>query len=128
MRDVAGDDVAVHSAGTKPGISLNDLSVQVLRDVGIDISGEQPKPIDPRVLSEIDLVITLGREAHIEPVDGVAVENWDTDEPSLRGIDGIERMELIRDDSAARVAGLAKRLFGTPTPNGRQPTDIGSPP
>ncbi|WP_300012196.1 hypothetical protein [Pseudonocardia sp.] len=51
--------------------------------------------------------MTLGREAH---VDGDHVENWDTDEPSERGIEGIERMRLVRDDIAARVAELARRL------------------
>ena len=128
MRELVGKKVAVHSAGTEPGTNLNDPSVQALLDVGVDISGEEPKPIDPQLLSAVDLVVTLGREAHIEPINGVAVENWDTDEPSERGIDGIERMELIRNDIAARVAELAKRLLDTPGPEGRHPTDIGSPP
>ena len=38
---------------------------------------------------------------------------WDTDEPSLRGIDGIERMRIIRDDIAARVTTLATNLNAT---------------
>ena len=37
-------------------------------------------------------------------------EYWDTDEPSERGIDGIERMRLVRDDIAARVADLLDRM------------------
>lgn len=110
MRALVGNKVAVYSAGTKPGIGLNDLSVRALLDVGVDIRDETPKPIDPQVLSDVDLVIALGREAHIEPVDGVTVENWATVEPSEHGIDGLERMELIRDDIAARVAELAERL------------------
>ncbi len=55
-------------------------------------------------------MITLGREAHVDEVPGTAFENWDTIEPSDRGIDGIERMRLVRDDIAARVADLATRL------------------
>ena len=35
---------------------------------------------------------------------GTRFEYWDTDEPSERGIDGIERMRLVRDDIADRVA------------------------
>jgi arsenate-mycothiol transferase len=41
---------------------------------------------------------------------GTSFENWNTDEPSERGIDGIERMRLVRDDIASRVADLAERL------------------
>lgn len=128
MRDLVGKKVAVHSAGTEPGTGLNDLSVQALLDVGVDISGEEPKPIDPQLMHSVDLIVTLGHETHIEPIDGVAVENWDTVEPSGRGIDGIERMELIRNDIAARVAELAKRILDTPAPEGGHPTDIGTPP
>jgi arsenate-mycothiol transferase len=110
MRKVAGDNLEVHSAGTQPGTSINALSAESLLEVGVDIRDESPKPIDPALIREVDLVVTLGREATVEPVDGTAFENWDTDEPSLRGIDGIERMRIIRDDIAARVDQLAARL------------------
>jgi len=111
MRKTAGDRVTVHSAGTAPGASLNALSVQVLHEVGASIDGERPKPIDPQLLTEVDLVVTLGGEAHVDAPAGVVVENWDTDEPSERGIDGIERMRLVRDDIAVRVEELATRLL-----------------
>ncbi|MCZ4564065.1 low molecular weight phosphatase family protein [Rhodococcus sp. IEGM 1401] len=111
MRKTAGDRVTVHSAGTAPGASLNALSVQVLDEVGASIDGERPKPIDPQLLTEVDLVVTLGGEAHVDAPAGVVVENWDTDEPSERGIDGIERMRLVRDDIAVRVEELATRLL-----------------
>ena len=110
MRQLAGDSVTVESAGTHPGPSLNDLSVSTLREVGVDISREVPKPVTSDLVRRADLVVTLGREASVESVDGTRVENWDTDEPSLRGIDGVERMRLVRDDIAARVRQLASDL------------------
>lgn len=111
MRKTTGDRIAVHSAGTAPGSSLNALSMQVLGEVGAPIAGEYPKPIDPQLLTEVDLVVTLGGEARVDAPTGVRVENWDTDEPSERGIDGIERMRLVRDDIAVRVEELATRLL-----------------
>ncbi|MCZ1071933.1 arsenate-mycothiol transferase ArsC [Rhodococcus sp. A5(2022)] len=113
MRKAAGGRIAVHSAGTAPGAALNALSVQVLEEVGAPVAGEYPKPVDPQLLTEVDLVVTLGRDAR---VDAAHVENWDTDEPSERGIDGIERMRLVRDDIAARVAALAARLLDSASP------------
>lgn len=113
MRKAAGDRIVVHSAGTAPGAALNALSVQALEEVGAPVVGEYPKPIDPQLLSEVDLVVTLGRDAR---VDAAHVENWDTDEPSERGIDGIERMRLVRDDIAARVDALAARLLDSASP------------
>lgn len=113
MRKAAGGRIAVHSAGTAPGAALNALSVQVLEEVGAPVAGEYPKPVDPQLLTEVDLVVTLGRDAR---VDAAHVENWDTDEPSERGIDGIERMRLVRDDIAARVDALAARLLDSASP------------
>ncbi|WP_293242828.1 low molecular weight phosphatase family protein [Mycolicibacterium sp.] len=110
MRKVAGDTVDVYSAGTKPGTAVNELSARSLSEVGVDITSETPKLIDPQLVQDVDIVVVLGREAHVDPVAGTAFENWDTVEPSDRGIEGIERMRLIRDDIAARVADLATRL------------------
>ncbi len=46
MRKAVGDSVEVHSAGTKPSGTVNALSAEALLEVGVDLSGEQPKPID----------------------------------------------------------------------------------
>lgn len=110
MRHAAEGRIEVYSAGTAPGNSLNELSVQSLLEVGLDIREEAPKPIDPRLLRAVDLVVTLGREAHVDPIGRVRIVNWDTDEPSERGIDGIERMRLIRDDIDTRVRHLLAEL------------------
>ena len=110
MRKAAGDDVEVHSAGTAPGNAVNALSAETLLEVGVDLTGEHPKPIDPDLLARMDYVITLGTEATVDPVEGPTYLTWHTDEPSTRGIEGIERMRLVRDDIAARVDELAARL------------------
>jgi arsenate-mycothiol transferase len=116
MRKAAGVDVDVYSAGTTPGTAVNSLSAQSLLEVGVDITGETPTLVDPQLVRDVDLVITLGREANVDPVDGTRFENWDTMEPSERGIDGIERMRLVRDDITARVTQLAAHLRTTAQP------------
>ncbi|MCV7432626.1 MULTISPECIES: arsenate-mycothiol transferase ArsC [Mycolicibacterium] len=113
MRQIAGDTVEVHSAGTKPGSAVNDLSAQALLEVGVDITGEQPKVVDYELARTVDLVVTLDREARLDEIPGTPVQNWDTDEPSDRGVDGLERMRLVRDDIAARVKQLHETLTHT---------------
>ena len=88
---------------------VNDLA-QALAEVGVDITGNTPTLIDPQLVRDVDVVVTLGREARVDPVPGTRFEYWDTDEPSERGIDGIERMRLVRDDIADRVADLLDRV------------------
>jgi len=50
------------------------------------------------------------RKAQVQPVDGTPVDYWDTDEPSEHGIEGVERMRLVRDDINHRVQRVAKQL------------------
>ncbi len=68
------------------------------------------------MVAAADLVITVGGEAAVEPVADTRVINWDTDEPSARGIKGLERMRLLRDDIAQRVADLAAELTSPTRP------------
>ena len=112
MNQLANGTVTVHSAGTKPAESLNPQSVDSLAVLGIDITGEHPKPITDEVRDAADVVIVLGNEAKVEPREGQRLEFWDTDEPSERGIEGMERMSLVRDDIRARVQKLYAELTG----------------
>ncbi|WP_063126205.1 arsenate-mycothiol transferase ArsC [Nocardia fusca] len=110
MRQAAGEKVLALSAGTDPGTKLNALSVAALAEAGVDIGGEHPKAVDPLLLHIVDLVIVLGREADLDAPAGVQVRRWETAEPSQRGIEGMERMRLVRDDIAARVRALLAEL------------------
>ena len=112
MNQLAGGAVTVHSAGTKPGKSLNPQAVESLTELGIDITGEHPKPVTHEVLDAVDVVIVLGTEAKVEPHEGTRFEVWETDEPSERGFEGMERMRLVRDDIKARVQKLHTELTG----------------
>jgi hypothetical protein len=100
------------TAGTKSGTELNKLFADSLAEVEIDISKQTPNPIDPEVVRSIEVGVTLGREAQVELVAGTRFENWDTDEPSQRGINGIERVRLVRDDDWGDPIGgpIAMRL------------------
>lgn len=108
----ASGAVEVHSAGTRPGKAINALSAEVITEVGADMSHGTPKPIDPGLLRSVDRVVVLGDEARVKPVEGMAgtIETWQTDEPSERGIEGTERMRLVRDDIDTRVRQLLTEL------------------
>ncbi|MGO1542885.1 MAG: low molecular weight phosphatase family protein [Gulosibacter sp.] len=112
MRQHAGGAVRVWSAGTAPGEALNDLSEASVAEIGGTMDGEYPKPIDLEILRTASRIIVLGAEAIVEPVPGMLgkIEIWQIDEPSLRGIEGEERMRLVRDDIAAKVRDLAIEL------------------
>lgn len=110
MRAAAGDTVEVESAGTKPGAALNAQSVESLTELGISIGDEHPKAVTAQMVADADVVVILGSEARVDEVPGTSFETWITDEPSERGIEGMERMRLVRDDIRTRVEDLRARL------------------
>ncbi|MFE0751176.1 low molecular weight phosphatase family protein [Gordonia sp. NPDC058843] len=105
------DRIAASSAGTgaKVGGQVNALSAQVLAEVGADVTGHRPRQLTDELMRAADLVVVVGT-ADVTAPEGVAMEVWHTDEPSERGIDGVERMRLIRDDIVTRIRDLADRL------------------
>jgi|SRR6478672_11426493 arsenate-mycothiol transferase len=84
-RKVAGDTIAVDSAGTKPGPAINGLSAETLLEVGVDITDHAPKQLTDNLIAAADRVIVLGPGARVQPHRWHPVEFWDTDEPSERG-------------------------------------------
>lgn len=112
MRHLSYSPVQVYSAGTHPGNALNDLSVTTLAEVGAGVDSEYPKPIDPAVLRSVNRVIVIGDEAVVEPIPGMVgtIDTWTIDEPSARGVEGIERMRLVRDQLVDKVRRLDAEL------------------
>lgn len=105
------DRIAASSAGTsaKIGGEVNELSAHVLAEIGVDVAAHRPRQLTDDLMRAADLVVVVGT-AEVTAPEGVDVEVWDTVEPSVDGIDGIERMRLIRDDITTRIRDLTDRL------------------
>lgn len=112
FRITAGAQLTVHSAGTRPGTAANAESVAALDEIGVPTPDAAPKPVDPDLLRTSDRVILLGTDVQLTLPEGAhgTLERWVTDEPSARGIGGMERMRLVRDDIAARVRDLVREM------------------
>lgn len=108
-RQQYGARLRVVSAGTHPGQHLNAESVLALEEVGASTEGEHPKLVDPQTVADADLVVIIGAEAQLD-TGKTPVQRWITEEPSTRGIHGMERMRLVRDDIATRVTNLAQHV------------------
>ena len=58
LRKIAGDQLDVFSAGTKPA-GLNPNAVKAMAEIGIDISGQRSKSVDEFAGQQFDYVITV---------------------------------------------------------------------
>ncbi len=58
LRHYGGDRYDVFSAGTKPS-SVNPLAIQVMKEIGIDLSGQRSKHVDEFTGQTFDYIITV---------------------------------------------------------------------
>ena len=107
LRHLAGDRIEVRSAGSMPADQINPIAVEAMREVGIDITAEQPKVLTPEAVQASDVVITMGCGDACPFYPGTRYEDWDLEDPAGQGVDAVRP---IRDNIRARVGQLLDSL------------------
>ncbi len=107
LRQLGGDRVIGYSGGSAPKSEINKVAVRAMAEVGIDISGEHPKPWTREVLEAVDVVVTMGCGDECPVVPGKRYEDWEVTDPADRDLDEVRP---IRDDIEKRVRDLLERL------------------
>ena len=113
LRHLAGDHVEVLSAGSEPADKVNPVAVEAMAEVGVDISGEQPKLLRDTAVREADVVITMGCGDACPIHPGKRYEDWDLPDPAGRPLAAVR---LIRDEVATRIKKLLESLAVGPLP------------
>lgn len=108
MRELGGDRVEVLSAGSIPKDSINPIAIEAMKEVGIDVAGQQPKILTTEAVLESDAVITMGCGDACPIYPGKRYEDWDLQDPAGQNI---EFVRLVRDDIKARVVKLLAELL-----------------
>jgi arsenate reductase len=112
LRHLAGDRLAVFSAGTHP-TSVRPEAIAVMREAGVDISGHRSKHVDEFAGQPFDYVITVCDNAKEScPVFPATTEriHWSFEDPAA--VQGPEEVRLtafrrIRDEIYSRLQDFA---------------------
>jgi arsenate reductase (thioredoxin) len=109
LRNAAGDRFEVHSAGTE-ATRLRPLAIQAMREIGIDISTQTSKTLDPYVDQRFDYVITVCDDANEScPIFRNATHriHWSLPDPS-QATGSAERQlavyRTVREELRRRIA------------------------
>jgi arsenate reductase len=116
LRHDAGDRFEVFSAGTKPG-RVRPEAITVMRELGIDISGNRSKHVDEFAGQNFDYVLTVCDNARqscpVFPGQAVRVHH-NFDDPAASESPEEERLALfrrVRDEIRAHlVADILERV------------------
>ncbi len=103
--------VAVYSAGLIPA-GVNPYAKRVMKEIGIDISGQKSKVIDEELLRKMDIIITLcGNAALSCPLTPLEIKrlHWPIEDPvGTIGTDDeiLEAFRKARDEIRERIEGF----------------------
>ncbi len=102
-----GGRVRVTSAGSAPADSVNPAVVEVMREVGLDLSKEFPKRLTTDAVRAADVVVTMGCGDACPIFPGRRYLDWTLDDPAGQGVEAVRR---IRDEIDRRVRALLAEL------------------
>jgi protein-tyrosine-phosphatase len=103
----AAGRVHIRSAGSLPAYQVHAPVVQVMEEIGIDISHEFPKPLNDEFVKAADVVITMGCGDACPVYPGKVYRDWDVEDPAGKPIEEVRR---IRDDIRTRVKNLLQEI------------------
>jgi arsenate reductase (thioredoxin) len=107
FQHIAGEDATAWSGGSEPGVEVNPAAVAAMRERGIDISQEFPKPWTDETVRAADVVITMGCGDACPIFPGKRYEEWILDDPA--GLD-VDQVRPVRDEIERRVRALLDEL------------------
>jgi arsenate reductase (thioredoxin) len=103
----AGGRHEADSAGTQPAERVHPEVVEVMHEVGIDVSGRTPQRLTRGAAEQADGVVTMGCGDECPYIPGKRYIDWDLADP--KGL-AVEEVRAVRDDIARRVEGLVGEL------------------
>jgi protein-tyrosine-phosphatase len=103
LRHLAGDEIKVLSAGTKPGTEINKMAMVVMLEEGIDLSTATPEKLSNEKVEESDYVITMGCGDACPYFPGKTYLDWPLADPKDQPIEVVRQ---IRNEIKAKVLAL----------------------
>src|SRR5688500_3176862 len=99
LRQAAGDVFDVQSAGSNPAGYVHPLAIQVMQEIGIDISSHRSKHLDDFIERKIETVVTVcGHADQACPIfpGQVNRHHWPFDDPAKAEGTDAEKLAVFR--------------------------------
>lgn len=106
-----------YSAGLMP-VGVNPNAVKVMKEIGIDISGQTSDPIDEELLKQMDVIVTLCGNADAScPMTPPEIKriHWPIDDPVGTvgtGEEVLRAFRKARDEIKERILGFIDEIKG----------------
>lgn len=95
------------SAGTQPGSAVHPVVVEVMKEVGIDLTQARPQLLTDDLARSAQILVTMGCGEACPYVPGLQRQDWPLEDPKGKSL---ETVRLIRDEISRRVQALISEL------------------
>ncbi len=95
------------SAGTTPAEHVHPEVVEVMSELGIDLSEHRPQLLTRKLAAQADVVVTMGCGDACPYIPGKRYLNWELSDPKGRPITAVR---ATRDEIDRRVRSLVREL------------------
>jgi arsenate reductase len=95
------------SAGTTPADEIHPTVIEVMNELGIDLTGTTPQLLTRELAQQADIVMTMGCGDQCPYIPGKRYLDWDLPDPAGQPI---EAVRATRDEIARRVQTLIDEL------------------
>src|SRR5262245_60207841 len=95
------------SAGTEPGSLVHPEVVEVMREVGVDLSHAPTTKLTADLAQQAQVLVTMGCGEECPVVPGLQRDDWPVEDPKNQPLENVRR---IRDRIARRVEQLIEEL------------------
>lgn len=103
----ARDRVVIRSAGTRPAADLELHVIEVMAELGADLSIEYPKPLTDEFVAAADIVVTVGCGDACPILPGKRYLDWTIPDPEGQDL---TEMRRIRDELDFLITDLLEQL------------------
>jgi len=114
---LAPPDIRAQSAGTEPATQIWPAVVEVMNEVGLDISDRRPKKLTREMQLHADLAVTMGC-GDACPYVPAAVVDWDIPDPAGEPLDRVREVrDMVREHVRTLVAERLDQIRSDPSPH-----------
>jgi arsenate reductase len=93
------------SAGTRPGPRVHPEVLEVMREVGIDLSSAKPQLLTTELATDARHLVTMGCGEECPYLPGLKIQDWPLDDPKGKSSEAVRK---IRDEVRERVTALVR--------------------
>ena len=93
----ANGRVRVHSAGSTPADEINRAVIEVMNEVGIDLSNDVPRALTTDAVEAANVVVSMGCADACPVFPGKRYLDWDVPDPSGEPVEQVRRIRDMID-------------------------------